>query len=88
MAWRAELLRRKWYCIVEIDMIQLYKKHLYDEWYNSLTDEQKERYEEQRIKEQEKAEYEARRAMMKLLMISSILRDKVDESMLDWLYNK
>lgn len=41
MAWYAELKRRKWYCINGIDMIYIYRKKLYDDWYNSLTEEQK-----------------------------------------------
>ena len=41
MAWYAELKRRKWYCINGIDMMRIYKQKLYDDWYNSLTDEQK-----------------------------------------------
>ena len=45
MAWYAELKRRRWYCIIGIDMIRLYKKKLYDDWYNSLTDEEKQRLE-------------------------------------------
>ena len=48
MAWYAELKRRKWYCINSVDMIQLYKQKLYDDWYNALTDEQKQRLEEYR----------------------------------------
>lgn len=31
MAWRAELRRRKWYCINGWDAISWYRKYLYDE---------------------------------------------------------
>ena len=32
MAWYAELVRKRWYCICGIDMIHEYKKKLYDEF--------------------------------------------------------
>lgn len=54
MAWYAELNRRKWYCINGIDIIRFYKQKLYDDWYNSLTDEQKQRLEEHRKARAEK----------------------------------
>lgn len=40
MAWYAELKRRKWFCIVEMDMITLYKQKLFDDWYDSLSEEE------------------------------------------------
>lgn len=73
MAWYAELKRKKWYCINGIDMIQLYRKKLYDDWYNSLTDEQKQRLEEYRKAKAEKNRREAREAMQRLLMMSSMV---------------
>ena len=48
MAWYAELVRKRWYCICGIDMIHEYKKKLYDDWYNSLTEEEKERLAEEK----------------------------------------
>lgn len=73
MAWYAELKRRKWYCINGIDMIQLYRKKLYDDWYNSLTDEQKQWLEEYRKAKAEKNRREAREAMQRLLMMSGMV---------------
>ena len=46
MAWYAELRRRKWYCINGINMVNIYKHKLYDDWYNSLTNEQKQQLQE------------------------------------------
>ena len=55
MAYYAELKRRKWYCINGTrSMIHVYRKMLYDQWYESLTDEQK-----QRLKERKKQEHES-----------------------------
>lgn len=73
MAWYAELKRRKWYCINGIDMIQFYRKKLYDDWYNSLTDEQKQRLEEYRKAKAEKNRREAKEAMQRLLMMSRMV---------------
>ena len=51
MAWYTELVRKRWYCICGIDMIHEYKKKLYDNWYNSLTEEEKERLREKEERE-------------------------------------
>lgn len=48
MAWRAELKRRNWYCICGEDMPLFFKKYLYDKWYSSLSQEEKERYEKKK----------------------------------------
>lgn len=74
MAWYAELKRRKWYCIVGINMRMLYKKKRYDDWYNSLTEEQKQRLEEYRKKEAEKADKEFKEAIGRLCALSSYVR--------------
>lgn len=73
MAWYAELKRKKWYCINGIDMIQLYRKKLYDDWYNSLSDEQKQRLEEYRKAKVEKSRREAREALQRLLMMTGMV---------------
>lgn len=57
----------------DIDMIQLYRKKIYDDWYNSLTDEQKQRIEEYRKAKAEKNRREAREAMQRLLMMSRMV---------------
>lgn len=48
MAFYAELVRIQWYCVKGFDAIYWYKKKLYDDWYNSLTDEQKQLLEERK----------------------------------------
>lgn len=57
MAYWAELNRRGWYCINSFHMINWYKQILYDEWWESLTEEQKElviqRREQERLKREE-----------------------------------
>lgn len=51
MAWYAELCRIKWHCINGTNMILEYKKYLFDTWYDSLTEEQKQQLKEKRKKE-------------------------------------
>ena len=54
MAFYAEMKRRRWYCVVGINMITWYSNKLYEDWYNSLTGEQKQRIEEARRRRAEK----------------------------------
>lgn len=79
MAWYAELKRRKWYCINGIDMIHEYKKKLYDDWYNSLTDEQKQRLEEYRKAKTEKRKHEAKIALARLEIMNMIIARFIDD---------
>lgn len=69
MAWYAELKRRRWYCINGIDMIWIYKQKLYDDWYNSLTDEQKQRLEEYKKEKAEQRKHDARMALARIGMM-------------------
>ena len=43
MAWYAELQRIKWHCIKGFDAIRFYKRNQYDKWYDSFTNEEKEK---------------------------------------------
>lgn len=73
MAWYAELKRRKWYCINGFNMISWYSQYLYDEWYNSLTDEQKEHLAEVRRKQKEKRDRELQNSVMRLMMMTGFI---------------
>lgn len=75
MAWYAELKRRKWYCINGVDMIQIYRKKLYDDWYNSLTDEQKQRLEEYRKEKAEKEKRDVEMALARLGMMFNSMNE-------------
>lgn len=72
MAWYAELKRRRWYCINGFDIISWYSQYLYDEWYNSLTDEQKEELAEAKRRKEEERKREVNTAIMKLAMMTGI----------------
>ena len=85
MAWYAELKRRKWHCVNGIDMIHLYKQKLYDDWYNYLTDEEKQRLEEYRKAKTEKRKHDAEMALARLGWLYSFMNEathgKMDEYM-------
>lgn len=85
MAWYAELKRRKWYCINGVDMIQIYRKKLYDDWYNSLTDEQKQRLEEHRKERAEKRKRDAEMALARLEWLYSFMNRTTNGRMGDYM---
>lgn len=85
MAWYAELKRRKWYCINGIDMIRIYKQKLYDDWYNSLTDEQKQRLEEYRKEKAEKRKRDAEIALARLGMMFNVMNQVTHGRMGDYM---
>ena len=58
MAWYAELQRIKWHCIKGFNAIRFYKKYQYDKWYNSLTNEEKEKLKEEQALRVKKVERE------------------------------
>ncbi len=73
MAFYAELKRRRWYCICEENQITIYSNYLYDQWYNSLTDEQKNLLEEARKRKQEQREKEVLEALSRIGMITNVI---------------
>ncbi len=85
MAWYAELKRRKWYCIKGIDMIHVYKKKLYDDWYSSLTDEQKQQLEEYRKAKAEKRKREAEMALARIGMMFDTMNRLTHGGMYDYM---
>lgn len=87
MAWYAELKRRKWYCINGVDMIQLYKKKLYDDWYNSLTDEEKQRLEEYRKEKAEKRNRDTQMALARLGLLFNAMNEVTHGRMGDYMEN-
>ena len=54
-------------------MIHEYKKKLYDDWYNSLTEEEKERLTEIKKQKQEKADQELKMIMSQLSAMKALL---------------
>lgn len=80
MAFYAEMVRRKWHCVNGCDMIRWYKKYRYEMWYASLSEEERVAYHDRLKRDRERAEREARNAIMGLLsmatMCSSLTGDK------------
>lgn len=79
MAWYAELKRRKWYRINGMNMPYIYKKHLYDEWYNSLTEEQKQCVEENKKKRQEREERELLQSLINLATLGLFYKCRIPD---------
>lgn len=85
MAWYAELKRRKLYCINGTDMMQIYKQKLYDDWYNSLTDDQKQRLEEHRKIKEDKRKRDARMALASLGIMYNVMNEVTHGKMDDYI---
>lgn len=73
MAFYAEMKRRNWYCVCGVDMIAEYRHFLYNEWYNSLTEEQKVKLEENKKRREEQRQRELNTALAKLTMMSGMV---------------
>lgn len=78
MAFYAELRRRNWYCICGVNQIRQYRKHLYDTWWNSLTEEEQEKVKQIRRKKEEADRKEAREAIGRLLVATGIVTGLTD----------
>lgn len=78
MAWMAELKRRRWYCICGLFMPQAFSKYLYDQWYSSLSTEDKQLLAEHKRNEKEKDDIELQECLRKIAMITSVCRSISD----------
>ena len=85
MAWYAELKRRKWDCINGVDMIRLYRKKLYDDWYNSLKKKQKQRLEEYRKEKAEKRKRDGEIALARLGIMFNAMNKVTHGGMYDYM---
>ena len=72
MTWAAELKRRNWYCINSVDMPNVFKKYLYDQWYGSLSDEDKQYLEEQKKKRKEQEDRELQDTLRAFRMMTAL----------------
>lgn len=78
MAWMAELKRRHWYCICGLFMPHAFSKYLYDQWYSSLSTEDKQLLVEHKRNEKEKDDIELQECLRKIAMITSVCRSISD----------
>lgn len=62
------------------DMIRLYKNYLYTEWYNSLSDEEKQKEDERVLAYREKRDRELKMTMAKFRMLNHMIRSKTGSS--------
>lgn len=75
MAWYAELKRRNWYCIKEFDAISWYSQYAYEEWYSSLTNEEKKKLEEAKRKKEEERCKDINTSIAKLMIMTGIISE-------------
>lgn len=73
MAFYAEMKRRNWYRVCGVNIINEYKCFLYDEWYNSLTEEQKVRVEENKKRREGQRQREFNTELAKIAMMSGMI---------------
>lgn len=81
MAWHAELKRKQWYCINGIDIIHWYRKRLYDDWYASLTSEERQELQRRKEEKKEREKQETERALQNLLCIAGACADVLQRRM-------
>lgn len=84
MAFWAECVRRNWWCVNGFDWISWFSEYDYNNWWNSLTDEQRERIIARR---KARREAEHRQVMKSLAMMTATmayLYDKNPESYRFW----
>lgn len=83
MAFYAEMRRRNWYCVNQRNLIIWYSDLLYDEWYNSLTDEQKQRLKEIKMDREAKREAELNNALMGLITLTNFFTGRLSSHCYD-----
>lgn len=80
MAWNAEKKRRHWYCINGWNAILWYDEFLYNQWWNSLTDDEQQKVKEYKRKERERKEYEFQQMLSRLDLIFNTFADSAYDS--------
>ncbi|MFR7913845.1 hypothetical protein [Eubacterium ramulus] len=75
MAWNAERKRRHWHCINGWNAILWYDEFLYNQWWNSLTDEEQEKVKEYKRKKREREEYEFQQMLSRIDLIFNTFAD-------------
>lgn len=80
MAYWAECVRRHWWCVNGFDWISWFSKFHYDNWWNSLTDEQRERIIARRKAKKEKDRKDAITALVSMGVAMACIYDKSPDS--------
>lgn len=75
MAWWAEVKRRHWYCINGVNRIEEYNNWLYQQWWNSLSEDQKKDIEEQNRKIQQQNEEKMRALLKGFVKLHTMMQD-------------
>ena len=75
MAFYAELIRRHWFCVSKRDAIYIYSKILYDEWYASLSEEDKRELEKRKRERELQRQREVEDVVSELCIMNRIVSD-------------
>jgi hypothetical protein len=75
MAFYAELIRRRWFCVSKRDAIYIYSKILYDEWYATLSEGDKRKLEKQKQKRELQEQREVEDVISELCIMNRIVSD-------------
>lgn len=75
MAFYAELIRRQWFCVSKRDAIYIYLKILYDEWYASLSEEDKRELEKRKRERELQRQREVEDVIAELCIMTGIVSD-------------
>lgn len=75
MTWFAEMKRRRWKYIIGSDMITEYKQFLFKSWYDSLTDSERAKYEEYKLKQRKQEDLRIKKMERDLVMSFAVLHD-------------
>lgn len=75
MAFYAELIRRQWFCVNKRNAIYIYSKIRYDEWYATLSEEDKRKLEKQKQKRELQRRREVEDVITELCIMTKIVSD-------------
>lgn len=75
MAWWAEAKRRHWYCINSVNRIEEYNDWLYQQWWNSLSENQKKDIEEQNRRIRQQNEEKMQALLKEFVKLHMMMRD-------------
>ena len=73
MAFYAELIRRQWFCVNKRNAIYIYSKILYDEWYASLSEEDKRELEKRKRERELQRKREVEDVICELCIMNRII---------------
>lgn len=75
MAFYAELVRRQWFCVNKRNAIYIYSKILYNEWYTTLSEEDRHKLEKRKRERELQRQREVEDVISELCIMNRIVSD-------------